>query len=222
MTDARERILSRVRAATGARHRTDEQHLALQSRITNPPRGPIPKSVNRSPDDLVAMFETKAVQHDCTVESASSPEEAWLMIVAFMAEHALRPEVVVAPSTALDEILKNAGDEINIRRDAAHETDQTSLTPVVCAVAETGTMVTVSGQATPTTLNFVPENQIVLVKTREVVPCYEDGWDEIRKRGQMPRSVNWLSGPSRSADIGQVLYLGAHGPRRQHVILLED
>ncbi len=222
MTDARERILSRVRAATGARHRTDEQTRALQDRIFKPTRGPIPGGVDHSLSDLLEMFETKAVSHDCTVERVGSTSEAWRKIVAFMADNALRSELVAAPSTDLDEILKNDSGEIDIRRGAARETDETSLTPALCAVAETGTMVTVSGVDTPTTLNFVPENQVIIVRATEIVPCYEDAWDEIRARGKMPRTVNWLSGPSRSADIGQVLYLGAHGPRRQHIIVYGD
>ena len=39
-------------------------------------------------------------------------------------------------------------------------------------------------------------------------------------KGQMPRTVNWITGPSRSADIEQTLLLGAHGPQRLHVIVV--
>ena len=38
----------------------------------------------------------------------------------------------------------------------------------------------------------------------------------------MPRNVMLVTGPSRSADIEQTLELGAHGPRRLHVVLVED
>jgi L-lactate dehydrogenase complex protein LldG len=38
----------------------------------------------------------------------------------------------------------------------------------------------------------------------------------------MPRNVMLVTGPSRSADIEQALELGAHGPRRLHVVLLDD
>ncbi len=40
--------------------------------------------------------------------------------------------------------------------------------------------------------------------------------------GGMPRNVMLVTGPSRSADIEQTLELGAHGPRRLHILLVED
>ena len=38
----------------------------------------------------------------------------------------------------------------------------------------------------------------------------------------LPRAVNLITGPSRSADIAQILILGAHGPRRLHVLVVEE
>jgi L-lactate dehydrogenase complex protein LldG len=40
--------------------------------------------------------------------------------------------------------------------------------------------------------------------------------------GAMPRTVNLITGPSRSADIEQTLILGAHGPRRLHVLVVGE
>ena len=39
--------------------------------------------------------------------------------------------------------------------------------------------------------------------------------------GAMPRTVNLVTGPSRSADIGKILLMGAHGPKRLHIILVD-
>ena len=50
-----------------------------------------------------------------------------------------------------------------------------------------------------------------------------EAWDLLRKTlGGMPRNVMLVTGPSRSADIEQSLELGAHGPRRLHVVLVGD
>jgi L-lactate dehydrogenase complex protein LldG len=55
-----------------------------------------------------------------------------------------------------------------------------------------------------------------------VVAAYEDGWDRLREGGGMPRAINFITGPSRTGDIEQRIELGAHGPRRLHIILVDD
>jgi L-lactate dehydrogenase complex protein LldG len=80
----------------------------------------------------------------------------------------------------------------------------------------------VSGPDTPTTLNFLPDTEIVVVRAGQVVAAYEDGWDLLRGLPGLPRTVNFVTGPSRTGDIEQRIQLGAHGPRRLHVVLIED
>ena len=82
-----------------------------------------------------------------------------------------------------------------------------------------------SGPDNPTTLNFLPENHIIALPASRICATYEDAWDAMRAiygGGIMPRAVNFITGPSRTADIEQTLLMGAHGPRRLHVILIED
>ena len=94
-------------------------------------------------------------------------------------------------------------------------------------MAETGTLVLHSGAAGPTTLNFLPETHVVVLPADRVAKTYEDVWDLLRRRkaddgngldGLMPRTVNFITGPSRSGDIEQTLLLGAHGPRRLQAV----
>ena len=48
----------------------------------------------------------------------------------------------------------------------------------------------------------------------------EDAWARTREEiGELPRAVNFVSGPSRTADIEGILQIGAHGPFRVHVIV---
>ncbi len=75
----------------------------------------------------------------------------------------------------------------------------------------------------PTTLNLLADTEIVLLRASRLVGAYEEAWDLLRAElGGMPRNVMLVTGPSRSADIEQTLELGAHGPRRLHVVLVED
>ncbi|MDX1401836.1 MAG: LUD domain-containing protein, partial [Kiloniellales bacterium] len=107
----------------------------------------------------------------------------------------------------------------------ARADDGASLSPAFAGVAETGTLMLHSGEKIPTTLNFLPDDHIVLLKASRIVAGYEDGWDLLRaqsKDGLLPRTVNFITGPSRTADIEQKIELGAHGPRRLHILLLDD
>jgi L-lactate dehydrogenase complex protein LldG len=91
------------------------------------------------------------------------------------------------------------------------------------AAAESGTLMLVSGPGNPTTLNFLPDTHVVVLDAQDVAGDYETLWQRVRERygaGAMPRTVNLITGPSRSADIEQTLILGAHGPRRLHVVVV--
>jgi L-lactate dehydrogenase complex protein LldG len=100
------------------------------------------------------------------------------------------------------------------------------LTPCLAAIAETGTLMLLSGADTPTTLNFLPDTHIVVVRAGQVVAGYEDAWDMVREKAggdpaAWPRTINLITGPSRTGDIEQRIQLGAHGPRRLHVVLVD-
>ena len=79
-----------------------------------------------------------------------------------------------------------------------------------------------SGPAHPTTLNFLPDTHVVVLRASQIVGSYEDAWDRLRGGEAMPRTVNFITGPSRTGDIEQTIFLGAHGPRRMHIVMVED
>ncbi|HUN47962.1 MAG TPA: LUD domain-containing protein, partial [Stellaceae bacterium] len=97
------------------------------------------------------------------------------------------------------------------------------------AIAETGTLMLTSGPEAPTRNNFLPDDHLVVLRAGQVAATYEDGFDRLRERQKnggdewaMPRTVNFITGPSRTGDIEQRIELGAHGPRRLHIILIDD
>ena len=99
---------------------------------------------------------------------------------------------------------------------AATDMDKICISHAVAGAAETGTLFLASSPANPTTLNFLPELHIVLIDKNTIFGSYEEAWGRLREQqpegGDMPRCVNWISGPSRTADIEQTLVRGAHGP----------
>ncbi|MBL4614522.1 MAG: lactate utilization protein [Magnetovibrio sp.] len=104
--------------------------------------------------------------------------------------------------------------------------DLVGLSMAYGAVSETGTLVLLSGPETPTTLNFLPDVHIVVLHAHDVVGNYEQVWARLRREAKpdmpvLPRTVNWITGPSRTADIEQTLLLGAHGPRKLIILLID-
>jgi L-lactate dehydrogenase complex protein LldG len=166
-----------------------------------------------------------AEEVQATVTRVSSPLAVPAAVARYLAAENLPAELVIAPDPSLDKVPWNNWPLLQIRRGRAEAEDRVSVTPCHVAIAETGTLMLVSGAQTPTTLNFLPETHIVVVRREQVVATYEDGWDRLRvgkKAEMLPRAVNFITGPSRTADIEQHIELGAHGPRRLHIVLVED
>jgi L-lactate dehydrogenase complex protein LldG len=114
---------------------------------------------------------------------------------------------------------------LEVRRGPSDGHDLAAVSHAFAAVAETGTLVLTSGPDNPTTLNFLPDVHIVVVSASDVAADFETMMARLRARfgaGAMPRVVNLITGPSRSADIEQTLILGAHGPRKLHVIVVGE
>ena len=129
--------------------------------------------------------------------------------------HGRGPELAALPWREAWDIERSFG--------PAEPTDRAALSRAVVAAAETGTLFLVSGPDNPTTLNFLPEAHTVLIAASDIVGSYEEAWDRLRAiygEGALPRTVNLISGPSRTADIEQTIVRGAHGPRRLHVLIL--
>jgi L-lactate dehydrogenase complex protein LldG len=167
--------------------------------------------------DVVERFVAKMLEKAATLTRVASLAEVGAEVARFAASVGSGPRLCV--SRALAAIDWPTGFEIEHR--AALRSDETSVTPCYAAVAESGGIVTLSGPDTPSTLNFVPDNHIVVVHASQVVSHFEDVWAQWRASGRpLPRTVNIISGPSRTADIEMTIQLGAHGPRRLHIVLV--
>jgi L-lactate dehydrogenase complex protein LldG len=226
MSDARAQILASVRNSLG-RGRVDARAEGeLRTRVAAHRRNMIPARATALDERArVELFVAMAEEVQATVTRVSSPAAVPVAIARYLAAENLPADLVMAPDPSIDEIPWNTWPLLQIRRGRAEAEDRVSLTPCHAAIAETGTLMLISGAQTPTTLNFLPETHIVLVRGDQVVATYEDGWDRLRataKTEALPRAVNFVTGPSRTADIEQHIELGAHGPRRLHIVLVED
>jgi L-lactate dehydrogenase complex protein LldG len=200
--------------------------MELRARVAAHRRNLVPVRATALDDrQKVELFVAMAEEVQATVTRVSSPKAVPEAIARYLAAENLPAEMVMAPDASLDAIPWDSWPLLRIRRGRAEADDRVSCTPCHAAIAETGTLMLISGARSPTTLNFLPETHIVLVRGDQVMATYEDGWDRLRAvqgTDGLPRTVNYITGPSRTADIEQRIELGAHGPRRLHIVLVED
>ncbi|MGH8661934.1 MAG: LutC/YkgG family protein [Burkholderiales bacterium] len=166
----------------------------------------------------VARFRERALGLASTVDEVDAAAAVPAAVARYLKTHSL-PLVAVcwAELAALD--WRGAGIEIAVRE--ARDSDLVGITGAFCAIAETGTLMTLSGRDTPAAVSLLPETHVAVVRTSRIVRAMEEAWQLMRSEvGAPPRAVNFISGPSRTADIEQTVTLGAHGPYRVHIVLV--
>jgi L-lactate dehydrogenase complex protein LldG len=224
---ARDDILGDIRRSLGRGALTGSSADAAAERVAAHRRNLIPaRAAALDASGQVDLFVQMAEAVQTTVTRVAADSDVPDEVARYLAAENLPAEVTVAPDPGLDTLPWNERPLLQIRRGKAEAGDAVSLTPCLAAVAETGTLMLTSSEGTPTTLNFLPDTHIVVLRAGQVVASYEDGWDLLRAQATdklwgLPRTVNFITGPSRTGDIEQRIELGAHGPRRLHVILVD-
>jgi L-lactate dehydrogenase complex protein LldG len=219
---ARDDILAGIRRGLRRGALAAAATAALDERLAAHRRNLVPaRAAALDAKGRIDLFVALAEEVQTTIARVASAADVPGEVARYLAAENLPAEFVMAPDPALDALPWDARPLLQIRRGRAEAGDAVALTPCLAAVAETGTLMLISGADTPTTLNFLPDTHIVVVRAGQVVASYEDGWDLVRQRGAVPRTVNFITGPSRTGDIEQRIELGAHGPRRLHVVLIE-
>jgi L-lactate dehydrogenase complex protein LldG len=217
-SEARDQVLANIRRSLRRAGALDDGVRAgLQARLDTP-------RANLKPHydaDPVEHFERRLRAVSGIVTRVRGAVDISGVVEEHVRKHALAPDLVVAPDPDLDDIAWS--NRFKVERRAAVGSDQTSVTSAFAGVGETGSLVLLSSPRSPTTLNFLPEDHLIVLARSRIVPHIEDVWTRLRTEiGAMPRTVNFITGPSKTGDVEQVIQEGAHGPRRLHVILRED
>ncbi|MBU0751882.1 MAG: LUD domain-containing protein [Gammaproteobacteria bacterium] len=215
MNDSRDLILGRIRERLGrSAANAPTAGAAVDAALAAHSASPRPP-----PDvDLVAAFRTRSEALSSTVDEVAVLADVPRAVAAYLAEHKIDPRAVCVPEIkGLD--WRGAGIEVEAR--AAVDHDLVGITGCFRAIAETGTLMLCTAPATPATVSLLPETHIAVVAAPTILASMEEAWAAARAEfGQLPRAVNFISGPSRTGDIEQTIVLGAHGPYRVHVIVV--
>ena len=224
--DHRAVLFSRIRQALGvsgeepARRRVVEERLSQHSRNLVPRRGQLERSAR------IALFRTMAEGVHATVAEADKPADIPALIADYLRQQNLPSRIRHGNDRLLSELpWRETAPTVERLSGRAEPTDEVSVSRAAAGVAESGTLILLSGPDNPTTLNFLPETHVAVVQGNDIVASYEDVFDRIRGAygtGQLPRTLNMITGPSRTGDIEQRLELGAHGPKRLHIIIVKN
>jgi len=216
---ARENILNRIRAAVDPAHQQttasfefDQEQLPedVQHHLTRPVVKTQVVFENDTIDELIERMESV----NMSVERLQTAMEVVPAVNAYLTQHGIEGGISVSPS------LQSLDWDSSVQFGPATAHESVSITSCFAAIAETGSVVMMSGPETPATLNFLPDTHIVVLYESQVVEYMENVWSKMRQLNAVPRALNLITGPSRTADIEQQIELGAHGPRSMHILLL--
>ena len=222
---ARNAILSKIRSQVSDGADDVTRRANVKNRLTNKLRGIIPERGQLKAQDRLNLFCERAEAVQTTTEQVANYNEVAEAVSSYLRNRNLPQQIRMGKDERLGQVDWSATP--NLTRDVGPSdgNDLTGLSHAMSGVAETGTLVLTSGADNPTTVNFLPENHIVVIKSSDIEGDYETALRRIRDQfgnGKMPRTVNMVTGPSRSGDIEQKLILGAHGPRSLHIIVVND
>ncbi len=221
MQGSRSAILDRIRRAAGPA--SGDRKASVEARLSAPMPSLVPQRSQDGPN-VLDDFCQRVTASAATLETVSGWSGVAAAVADYVKQRNLPSDLAVAPDPRLDGLAEHG--LLSVHRGAALPQDLVSVSTAVLGVAETGTLVLTSGADTPTSLNFLPDVHVICVARKDVVGGYESIWAHLRTQhaqGQdLPRTVNMISGPSRTGDIEQTIQLGAHGPRQVHVILVDE
>jgi L-lactate dehydrogenase complex protein LldG len=220
--NSREAIFASIRRSLAVHGDEAPRRFEVETRLKEAPPGVVPKRGQGDLPARLATFKAEAERAQASLAEIADWAGAPAEIASFLRENncpaTLRmgadPRLAAMPwSETTLEILHGPSDGRDVN----------AVSAAFAAIAETGTLALVSGADNPTTLNFLPDNHIVVLPRDAILGDYESVFAKLRgayAKGGAPRTLNFITGPSRSADIEQTLLLGAHGPRRLHIVIV--
>lgn len=222
MTSSRTAILESIRRAHGRGDLSADRQQALRDRLKAHPAATIPARSAGDQDHRITLFTDMVTAVDGTVDRISGWDALPQAVGNWLKSRNLPTTLAIAPDPRLDAVAVHP--LYTVHRGAALPEDLIGLSIAEAGIAETGSLMLVSGPETPTSLNFLPDVHIIALPASALVGPFEEAWARLRTRfpDVLPRTVNLITGPSRTGDIEQTLLLGAHGPRQLHVVIVDD
>src|SRR6476646_6334667 len=208
---ARTKIFASIHAALDVDPEDPSGHAVVADRLRRHPSGTVPASARLYGEQAIGQFPTSIAKQGADVSRAATPKQVMGAIGSYLGANNLPPRLRMGTDKVLAALPWREAWDIERAFGPAEPADKTSRSRAIVGAAETGTLFLVSGKDNPTTLAFLPETHMVLIAASDIVGSYEEAWRRLREDfgdGALPRSVNLISGPSRTADIEQTIVRG--------------
>jgi L-lactate dehydrogenase complex protein LldG len=193
----------------------------IETELQSLGRAPVPALPSQ---DLCEAFLINVLKNQGSVNCANNRSEAVKAVADYLHERFRNRKLVAGNDPRLAAMPWRDGGVLP-RFGAAEQGENASLSYAKLGVAETGSIVTFTGRNNPAANNLLVEDHIVLLDVADLVANLDDAWKVINVdllEAGRPRGINFISGPSSTADIEAQLVKGAHGPRAWHVILVGE
>lgn len=221
---SRDQILGKVRRALGRDGMDAVLRADIEARLAAPSPNLVPARGDRDLAARVDLFKAEAERVNADVVRVAVLSDVPAAVARYLADANLEARLTAQPTALLKDIPWTKQSTVTVGFDAPTGADAVGVSEAFAGIAETGTLILLSGSDRPIAVNFLPDTHIVVLPAGRILRAYEDAWAKLRAGGApfMPRTVNWITGPSRTADIEQTLLLGAHGPRRLFVVIVDE
>lgn len=208
---SREKILASLRGAAYARAGADASR---------------PAPADDSYDDLpgrgalVAQFAALARAESASVQHVENMADVPSAVGEYLRTNDLPERLVVAQNASTMD-----WSALDVIAGPVAADGDTVCTGCYAGIAEAGALVVLSDADHPTEFNFLAATHIAILPSASILPTFEQVWTKLANDGlatSMPRMMNFIVGPSRTADLGVPSKLGAHGPARLHILVVEQ
>ena len=211
---SRDAILGRIRKSRGRG--------PLDAAPRRPAHPPLPARAQVEGEAAVAQFSQRAEAVSATVTRIATMADLPDSVGAYLASQNLPSDLLVSADPRFDSVPWDDRPTLEIRRGAPTKSDLVMMSFGEAAIAETGSLVMSGDAHNPYMASFVPETAIVVLPKNRVGGGLESAFAGFGDGKAMPRALTFVTGPSRTGDIGLQIELGAHGPRRVHIVIVEN
>jgi L-lactate dehydrogenase complex protein LldG len=221
---SRARILNGIRATLDAATDVKARRRSVAQRLVQPLAHPRPRRAMHEGAERVTQFRQFQRALGVDVVDVATDAEIPAAVAGYLAALGLPLRLRCGSDPQLAALAWASVAPLGIDIGAAEAGDTVGLSRAIAGVAETGTLVLASGSGNPVTVGLLPETHIVVLRTDAIVASYEEACERVLEAnaGAMPRTLNLVTGASRTGDIGGKIVMGAHGPRRLAVIIVSN